>query len=176
MWSEEALRARLEARAAELGDKPLRQLLIEGGLGHDTLDKVPSGSRQVSTLEKMAAAVDWTLPEVMGFGVFTGLSAELSEKAFVVAERVLERAPAEVRTRQNLILLHARVYNALAARERDGRPVDDEILAAFEEMLAGEMAQSKARDGHPATATRRETATTKRSRSSAALAPTKAKN
>lgn len=172
-WSEEAFRARLDARAAELG-KPLRQLLIDGGLGHDTVDKIPTNSRLVSTLEKIATAVGWTLPEVMGLGVLAGLSVELSEKAFVIAERVLERAPAEVRTRQTLIRLHARLYDAMAARERDGRPVDDEILLAYEEMLIGEMLQSKAADRSPPTATPGGTATAARSRRPAGSGPTTA--
>jgi hypothetical protein len=162
-WSEEAFRARLDARADELG-RPLRQLLIEGGLGHDTVEKIPANSRLVSTLEKIAAAVGWTLPEVMGFGVLTGLSVELSEMAWDAAERVLERAPAEARTRRTLVMLHARLYDALAARQRDGRPIDDEILAAYEEMLAGEVAQAKVADRHPPTATRGERAATARSR------------
>jgi hypothetical protein len=171
-WSEEAFRARLDARAEELG-RPLRQLLIEGGVGHDTVEKIPANSRMISTLEKIAAAVGWTLPEVMGFGVLAGLSIELSEKAFLIAERVLERAPAELRTRRTLVMLHARLYDALAARQRDGRPIDDEILAAYEEMLIGEIAQSKASDRLP-TASGDERATATRSRRRAGSAPTTA--
>jgi hypothetical protein len=170
-WSEEAFRVRLNARAAELG-KPLRQLLIEGGLGHDTVDKIPTGSRKVSTLEKIAVAVGWTLPEVMGFSAPLGLSVELSEKAFAVAERVLERAPIEAQTRQTLILLHARLYDALAVRVREGRPADDEILLAYEEMLIGEIAQSKAAVRRRPRANPNGTATTARWRRSASSPPT----
>jgi hypothetical protein len=171
-WSEEAFRARLDARADELG-KPLRQLLIEGGLGHDTVDKVPANSRLVSTLEKIAAAVGWTLPEVMGFSVLAGLSVGLSEKALEVAERVIALAPVEAQTRHNLVVLHARLYDAAVARVRDGRRVDAETWVAYEEMLIGEIAQAKAAAHRPATAKNGETATRARWRRSARSVPTK---
>jgi hypothetical protein len=133
-WSETALRARLKARAAELG-KPLRALFIEAGIGHDTIDKVPASGRRIDTLEKLATAFEWSLAEVMGFNVLGRISLELSEKAFATAERVISRLRRDEQTREHLIAAHAYIYDALAARQREDRPIDDATLLAYEEML-----------------------------------------
>jgi hypothetical protein len=134
-WSEEQFKARITARAAEL-DQPLRKLLAKVGLGHDTIDKLPSSGRRIDTLERIAEALQWSLAEVMGFNVLGGISIELSERAFVAAERALELLPSAARTRGNLVAAHAHLYDRLAARQRDGRPITDEIVDAYVEMLA----------------------------------------
>lgn len=133
-WSEEAFRARLVARAAELG-KSLRVLLGEAGIGHDTIDKLPASGRRIDTLEKVATAFGWSLAEVMGFNVLGRIDLELSQKAFAAAERVIERLPRGAHTREYLVAAHAYIYDALAVRQRDGRPIDDATLTAYEEML-----------------------------------------
>jgi hypothetical protein len=133
-WSEEALKARLVARAAELG-KPLRVLLAESGIGHDTLDKLPASGRRIDTLERIATAFGWSLAEVMGFNVLGRIDLELSQRAFAAAERVIERLPRGTHIRERLVEAHAYIYDALAARQRDGRPIDDATLTAYEEML-----------------------------------------
>jgi hypothetical protein len=133
-WSEDELRRRLEARAEELG-APLRKLLIDAGIGHDTIDKVPASGRRIDTLIKFASALRWTLADVMGHNMLGRISRELSAKAFASAERIVARLPGEAQTRENLVQLHADIYDALAARQRDGRPIDSETLRAYEEAL-----------------------------------------
>jgi hypothetical protein len=133
-WSEDDFRKRADARAEELGT-PLRKLLIDAGVGHDTLDKVPASGRRIDTLVKVAQALRWTLADVMGHNMLGRISRELSAKAFVSAERILARLPGEAQTRENLVQLHADIYDALAGRQRDGRPIDDETLRAYEEAL-----------------------------------------
>jgi hypothetical protein len=133
-WSEEEFRRRADARAEELG-VPLRKLLIDAGIGHDTLDKVPASGRRIDTLVKVAQALRWTLADVMGHNMLGRISRELSAKAFVSAERILARLSGDAQTRENLVQLHADIYDALAGRQRDGRPIDDETLRAYEEAL-----------------------------------------
>lgn len=131
-WSEEALRVRLEARAKEIG-VPLRKLLADAGIGHDTIDKAPASGRRIDTLERVAVALRWTLADVMGFNMLGRISRELSAEAFASAEKILARLPSDANTRENLVQLHADIYDALVARQRDGRPFDDETLRAYEE-------------------------------------------
>lgn len=133
-WSESAFRARLVARAAELG-KPLRVLLAEGGIAHDTIDKIPSSGRRIDTLEKIAAALQWSLAEVMGFNVLGRISLELSQMAFAAAERVIARLPRALQQREKLIAAHAHIYDVLVDRQRDGQPIDEATLSACEQML-----------------------------------------
>jgi hypothetical protein len=133
-WSEEEFRKRIEGRAEEFG-APLRKLLADAGIAHDTIDKVPTSGRRIDTLERIAAALRWTLPDVMGFNMLGRISRELSAKAFVSAERVLAHLSSDAQTRENLVQLHADIYDALAARHRAGRPFDDETLRAWEEIL-----------------------------------------
>jgi hypothetical protein len=132
-WSEDELKKRIEARAAELG-VPLRKLLADAGIAHDTMDKAPASGRRVDTLERVAAALRWTLADVMGFNMLGRISRELSAKAFASAERIIAHLPSDAQTRENLIQIHADIYDALVARQRDGRPFDDETLRAYEEI------------------------------------------
>ena len=131
-WSEPIFRARITARAAELGIS-LRQALVDAGLGKDTIDKPPVTGRRIETLEKIAAALGWDLAEVMGYQ--SRISVELSAAAFASAERVLAHFPAAARTRDNLVQLHADLYDLAMARRREGRPLDANVWTAYEEML-----------------------------------------
>jgi hypothetical protein len=133
-WSETAFRARLKTRAAELG-KPLRVLLAEAGIGHDTIDKVPASGRRIDTLEKIATAFQWSLAEVMGFNMLGRISVELLQTAFTSAERVVSRLPRAAQTRERLIEAQAHLYDVLAARQLDGHEIDESTLRALEEML-----------------------------------------
>jgi hypothetical protein len=134
-WSETAFRARLKERAIELG-KPLRALLADAGIGHDTIDKEPASGRRVDTLEKIATAFQWTLAEVMGHDVLLGrISLELSQMAFASAHRVIARLPVDAQTDERLIEAHAHIYDVLVARQREGEPNDATHLASIEQML-----------------------------------------
>ena len=133
-WSEAAFKERIAARAKQLGIS-LTQLLAKAGLAHDILDKKPASGRRVDTLEKLADACNWSLAEVMGLDVFGRISQELLKKAFTSAQRVLSRLPQGAQTEDHLIAAQAYIYDALDARRRDGRRIDDATLEAYEEML-----------------------------------------
>lgn len=144
VWSEAEFRQRLGARAKELG-VPLRQLLAEAGMSHDTIDKTPVSGRRIDTLERCAAACHWSLAEMMGHDVLSRISIELLVTAFQAAQRVLYRLPKHAETEHRLVELQAHIYDALAAREREGRRVDAEIVRAFEDMLVATWADEAPR-------------------------------
>ena len=65
-WSEENLKARVAARAVELKTS-VPQLLINAGLDRTTLAGDRTTGRRIDTLERIATACGWTLPELLGF-------------------------------------------------------------------------------------------------------------
>jgi hypothetical protein len=137
-WSETAFRARLKARAAELG-QPYRVLLAAAGIGHDTIDKEPASGRRIDTLEKIAVAFRWSLAEVMGINALGRIDLQLLKEAFASAKRVLGHLPRSAQTDEHLVAAQAYIYDALAARQRDGREMDNATLkatlTAYEEIL-----------------------------------------
>jgi len=64
-WSEDEFRARVEAKAAELGTT-VRDIMREAGLAEDTLNKSPSQGRRIDTIFKIAAAAKMTKEEALG--------------------------------------------------------------------------------------------------------------
>jgi hypothetical protein len=153
-WSEDEFRRRCQQRAAELG-KPLRKLLDQVGLGHDTMDRQPG--RRIVTLQKIAQALDWSLAEVMGFAEPGRVSPDLLEIAHNTAQDALRAhlPPGNPGNARRIIRATARVYNVLQAAQSDGAPIDEHILAAirrtFGEIWAAE-------DEPPATAEKGEPA------------------
>ena len=129
-WSEEDFQQRCHRRAAELG-QPLRKLLDREGLGHDTMDV--QTSRRVTTLEKIARALHWSLAEVMGFSVLGRISPDLLEIAFNTAQEALltHLPPGDPSSSRRVIRTAARVYNVLHAAQSDGSPIDAAMLAAI---------------------------------------------
>lgn len=120
MWSDKEFRERVSRRARALG-KSKRQVCIEAGIALDTLEKIPTSGRRIDTLSKLAAALDWSLAEIMGHPAGERVTAELLGRAFAIAKRGLGRNDDQGR----LIGTTARVYNLLADRRRAGLPLDD---------------------------------------------------
>jgi hypothetical protein len=141
MWSEEEFQRRCQQRAAELGE-PLRKLLDRVGLGHDTMDR-PS-SRRLTTLRKIALALRWTLPELMGFSALGRVSPDLLEIAHNTAQEALRAhlPPGDPGNSRRVIRATARVYNVLQAAQSDGTPIDEHVLSTIRrtigEIWAGE--------------------------------------
>jgi len=136
VWSEKAFQQRVALRAQQLG-QPLKVLLAQQGVGHDTVQR-NVGSRSIKTLERIAAALKWDLAEVIGYPGL--INRELSWLAASAAERILTRLPEDARTLDLRTQAHADIYDLLIARRREGRwPTDTaaraEILAAYEEMM-----------------------------------------
>ena len=125
-WSEEALKRRLVARAAELGTT-VAHLLQAAGLQRDAFrnDRVPKTGRRIDTLENLATACKWSLAEVMGFDVLNRVQPRLLEDAFGCAEQALEQVLAPEQQKAVIWTVTGRIYDVLAQAERDGNPVDE---------------------------------------------------
>jgi hypothetical protein len=135
IWSEEQFKARIIARAAELG-LSLAQLLKNAGLNNDTFYKEPVSGRRLDTFLKLAAGCHWSLAEVLGLSLIGRIDLELSKKAFLTAQRLMARLPRAAESPELLIEAHAYIYDALAARRRDGLDVNDATLNNYVEILA----------------------------------------
>ena len=133
-WSDDAFRARIARRASEIG-KTLRQVLKEAGIAHDAIEKIPVSGRRVDTLERLAAALDWSLAQVMGYDPSPWVTPELLKMATQVTRQALRSHPHDDDT---AIEITARVYNVLAARQRDGVPTTEETLQAIAAYISSE--------------------------------------
>jgi hypothetical protein len=130
-WSDEEFRARVIARAAELGEN-LNMLLDRAG-AREAFQKKPATGRRIDTLEKIAEACKWTLAEAMGFSGPT--NCDWLERAYAGAERVIAALPAWARTRRLLIEAQAYLYDEMRDHLQNGDPVDDKYLRACERTL-----------------------------------------
>ena len=135
-WSEDRIRERLRRRASERGIS-LTRLFQETGVGHNFMSY--TGSPRVDSLDKLAKALNWTLPELLGCR--TAVDVEISTLAFRGADDMRERLPPWARTPDNYIQAHATIYDLLIARQNEGRlPTDTarrvEILRDYVELLA----------------------------------------
>jgi hypothetical protein len=138
-WSEETLRARLAARAAEMG-KTVRAVLTEGGLSHDTIDKPVRRGRRIDTLVKIAAAFRLDLGDLLGVShspIPNPISAPLLQMAYSVARRAFASELKSIPDEQ-LMLITARIYDVLAARRRNTQVIDENVLSTMVAMLASE--------------------------------------
>ncbi len=130
--SEEEFRARVVARAAELG-RSVRSVLIEAGVALDILDKVPTSGRRVDTLAKIAGALQWTLPQLMGFGVLGRISEDIVAHALTSARRGLRQVPDAEEVEAAVVTF---ALNVLLALRQDGRPIDASALDMLERAIA----------------------------------------
>ena len=131
-WSDKAFRERVVARAAELG-RSVRSILIEAHVALDIFEKGPTAGRRIDTLEKIADACGWSLAEIMGFQTFERISPELLEQAVKIVRRGLRLVPD---AEEAFAPCLAQVYNVLAARRRDGLPIDDSAISTIEAIVA----------------------------------------
>lgn len=126
-----ALKKRVRSRAQMLGTT-VRALLTGAGLGHDLLHK--TRDHHVLTLERLAAACSWTLPELLGFSIRTDL--KLAHQAFATARNVQRQLPPDAHTDDILIEIYAHIYDALNELRAAGENIDQTVLHHYEQMLS----------------------------------------
>jgi hypothetical protein len=131
-WDDKAFCARVKARCAELG-RSVRSVLIEAGVTLDLLDKTPSAGRRVDTLEKLAAPLQWDLQQVMGFTVSARISADLMTIALKIVRRALRYLPDPEEDEPKALAI---AYNTLLDLQKDGKAIDDTVLATLELSIA----------------------------------------
>jgi hypothetical protein len=130
MWDDEGFRRRVTERAKQIG-KSVRQVLSEAGMAHDTL-KVPSGGRRIDTLDRLAAALDWTLPEIMGF-----TPERVTKDLLMRSAQIARRALRYVQYDDDVLYdVAAHVYNVLADRQRAGQPIDEQATSSLAAYIA----------------------------------------
>jgi hypothetical protein len=123
-WSETDFRARVRARASELG-KSWPQVADEAGVHPSTISHAGAGGRLTATLENIARALDWSLCEILGCGI----SLPHLERA---VRAVTQSRSGLTPERASLV---ARVYETILARERDGKPVDESYLDGLSDQM-----------------------------------------
>lgn len=128
-WTREEIRQRAEIRAAELGQS-LPAVLREIGYANFFAPRLAGTSTQIDTLERIAAALDWSLCELLGCGMDRGLV----EISFKLAMKGLNGDPDRDTMLWDTIL---DVYSVLIQYQADGIPLDDSHLSAIETMLRG---------------------------------------
>ena len=134
-WSEEEFRARVLARCSVLGEE-VRAVLARAGITHDRYYKPRGNIRWVQDVFRLADILKLSPPEMFGFDLSADISIELLTKAWQTASRMFARLPQWAQTEENKIEALANIYNALAMRQREGRPYDDETLTTYAEVLA----------------------------------------
>ena len=129
-WQE--IRARVESRAAELG-RSVRSVLIEAGVSRDILYRERSDSHKVDTLQKIAAALGWSLPQIMGFDVLGSIPRDILAAALRVANGALRNIDY---TEDDFIDALLVAQNLLLKRRYMGAATDDAMLATLEQTIA----------------------------------------
>jgi lambda repressor-like predicted transcriptional regulator len=123
-WSETDFRARVLARADELG-KSWPDVARAAHVHPSTLSNSGRNGRMINKIEDIAQALDWSVCEILGCGI--SLPQLVSAVTLVCRSRsglTPERASQVVRA-----------YEALCARERDGRPVDQSYLDGLSDQM-----------------------------------------
>ncbi|HSR76410.1 MAG TPA: hypothetical protein VLN57_07465 [Xanthobacteraceae bacterium] len=145
-WSDELFRIRVAKRCKQLG-RSQRAVLKDAKLAHDFLHVVPAHSRRVDTLEKIAKALDWSLPEVMGLELIGQADVELMIKTVYVARKVVSYLFEPNAELEAQILTS--IYNILLDRQHAGQPIDQPILDLIAEMMTKREATAAARATRP---------------------------
>lgn len=130
-WSEDEFRARVTARAAELGET-INSLLERAGV-LEAFRKTPSSGRRIDTLEKIAQACKWSLAEVMGFS--EPLDIDLLIQAYDSSANIVAGLPIWARTTRVRVSAQAYIYAELIDCRQNGIVVDAAHLEACERML-----------------------------------------
>lgn len=130
-WHEEQLQARITARLAELGldqTNALRRV----GASVDLIRKIPTQGRRIDSLEEIARALEWTLPELLGITPPADIpKPELDRRkmatAFAMANRAVGSAvddsdPARIQFAADAI---ADFYAVLNGIEKSGKSLEE---------------------------------------------------
>jgi hypothetical protein len=131
-WSDEEFRARVAARAAELG-MPVSALLEKAGVSREMFYKIPATGRRIDTIEKIGEACGWTLAEVMGLEERP--TVEMMGLAFASAQRVMAGLPSSARSERLFVEALTYLYEELVELRRARIAAAAEDLKACERML-----------------------------------------
>lgn len=131
-WAE--VRARVERRAAEL-NRSVRSVLIEAGLSLDILYRERDRSHKIDTLQKLAGALGWSLPQILGFDVLA-VPPDLVAAALRCVQRALQPLPATPGTETVFVEAFTAALNTLLQHRFEGRAIDENMLATLETTLA----------------------------------------
>jgi hypothetical protein len=119
-WSQEEFLRRVVARAEELGLKNLREVERRAGISEGSLQK--GGGRTIEAIYKIAGALEWTVPELLGYPLDEARLA----RALRIAARVrgwrAEDDPAA------LAADAVRAYRALETASKTSPSLDEEML------------------------------------------------
>jgi len=140
MWSDAHLKERLARRAAELGIS-FSQLLAAAGMQRDAFrdDRPPKTARRLDSLIALAQACKWSLAELMGHDVLSRINPDYAATAAATAERALQQVLTPEQQKAVFWRIFARIYDILAARERDGLPaITPADLELIEKLVAAE--------------------------------------
>lgn len=136
------------------GGKSLRAVCIEARIPANTLYRRPQVSPRIDVLERLAAALEWSLADIIGFDetahaltiaanrivdgssdnfLSSPVDPDLLWRAYLLAQRssvYMSSLPMRMRT---ISAAHetARIYKELAERQHGGLPLDKEFLARF---------------------------------------------
>ena len=130
----------MEQRARELG-RPLSTLLRNAGFSEDLVRKRPSAGRRLDSLEKIATALNWTLPQLLGIVDGGRRAVELDPKtlrtALLLADRILRTTQPASDRKELLAELVSEAYGAILALEQDrpGSSTSAETLSVLDALL-----------------------------------------
>lgn len=134
-WSDKQFRQRIERRCQQLG-RSQRDVLKAAGLTHDYLGTVPKYGRRVDIIEKLAAALDWTLAEALGLPTRSAIDPVLLRRAYHSSRRIMLRLNSNDVDTQ--IAMQAVLYDLfIGAPEHyaDANSAVDEYAAFIEQSL-----------------------------------------
>jgi transcriptional regulator with XRE-family HTH domain len=148
-WSDEKFRARVTARAAELG-LSLKEVLARAGVAEDYLRRKPGKQgRGVLNIEAIARACNWTIAQALGFiREETGGPIRPDKRKLRLALEAADRTIGTNVEREArldvLVEFQAHAYDLLSAWEgRTGPLSDEQALALVEEVLSLEFSSGR---------------------------------
>lgn len=119
-WSDEEFCQRIARRCDELGLSQ-REVLEEAQVAHDYLQTKPSRGRRLDLVLRLATALKWTLPQIMGIELTGNIDPVILMDAFRHAKQATRK-----RDTSDAVLVHivATLYNVIVDRRAGKRPVD----------------------------------------------------
>jgi hypothetical protein len=146
---EAELRARVAARAAELGYN-LSQLLRRAGMSREFWNKKITAGHRLDTLIKLAEACDWSLAELLGVTPPPPrLLFDLTAQVFAAADRVARHLPETIRTPERRVQVFVQLYNEALRRQQKGLPTDEQFFDSAASLMIEILISARAEDSDP---------------------------
>jgi hypothetical protein len=128
LWSDDEFCARVVKRCAEL-QKSQRDVLKEAGVAHDYLQTDPAHGRRIDRVARVAEALDWSLPEILGI---KPPAAQIDPNlALIAAEAACEATQEKIRLLSRYVEVLTAMYNHLLD-DPDSDPAYIRKLARYE--------------------------------------------